>query len=301
MGITLVPAAGNGFVLLVAELDTAFLRKGKHVLGSFAGFRLRLLLGGQVSNFIAYLLRSGLYVSADSTLRTFSFRRHSDAGYLRCGWIHNLRRGFPFYRVSRKVKTVELRVYIRGERIDLFADGEGAQERFFGNHTSLNLNTETIRISEVYLRGTNVISVSIPLKLRERKLITDPTILSIVLGIVCGLLCQHLPEGLRTLIVDDLGSRVMDIVLSIIAGIMGPVIFVSLATSIMAFNSIEEFTDLGLKVFKRFVVTALFLMAIALVVSAVFFVGFGDAGEWHAGLGVVYPGPGLGYSGVVTG
>lgn len=69
----------------------------------------------------------------------------------------------------------------------------------------------------------------------------------------------------------------MDIVLDVIAGIMGPVIFVSLTTSIIAFNSIEEFTDIGFKVFKRFVVIALFLMAIALGVSAVFFVGFGDA------------------------
>ncbi len=68
------------------------------------------------------------------------------------------------------------------------------------------------------------------------------------------------------------------VLLKILSGIMGPVIFISLITSIISLNSVNELSDLGLKIFKRFLVIILSIVILSIGISILFFADFGPGG-----------------------
>ena len=106
----------------------------------------------------------------------------------------------------------------------------------------------------------------------------SPLLWAIALGVICGLICQRLPENIRSFLIDGLAEPIGDIVLALIAGVTGPVIFLSLITSITSLGSISRLTDLGFKIMWRFIKCMLFIIAISISVSLLFYRAFG-AGE----------------------
>ena len=182
------------------------------------------------------------------------------------------------YRIIRGLFRIELRMYAAGEEFDPFTSGRGARKRSIESLLHLNLNTEATRLSYKYAFGYNILSASVPLTERKKKILGDPVIIACVLGILCGLLCQHLPQAANSFIVDELASPLTSIMLKLVAGIMGPVIFISMTTSILSFENISELTHMGVKIIKRFILATVFVLAVSIAVSAVFYriVGRGD-------------------------
>lgn len=179
------------------------------------------------------------------------------------------------YRIAKGLTRAKLTVMIPGEQHDPFVSGNSARRRKLGRVLSLNLNTEAASVSHRYAFGNNIISVSVPLSERRRALYKDPMILTVILAVALGFLCQHMPENVNSFLINDLASPLMSILLDILSGIMGPVIFISMTTSIIALDSINDLTNLGFRIMRRFVVTTLFLIAVSIAVSSVFFRSFG--------------------------
>lgn len=175
------------------------------------------------------------------------------------------------YTLAKRFARVELRVLIPGAPYDPFVNGGDAGKRKLSSVVSLNLNTETTRVAYKYALGCNIISVSAPLTERRKSLVSNPVTIAVIAGIILGLLCQHLPERANSIIVDELASPLMSILLKALSGIMGPVIFTSMTTSIIALDSINDLTNLGFKIMKRFVIITVFLIVVSLSVSAFFF------------------------------
>ena len=163
------------------------------------------------------------------------------------------------YSIRRRLVKIELRLWISGENYDPFTNGDGAVERTENRVLRLNLNTETTSVSHSYFAGRNMISVDIPLTEKRRKLVKDPMIWAVIMGVIAGIICQHLPENVSNVIVNDLFSPVMSIILDLLAGIMGPVIAISMTAAIIELDSINDLTDLGFKIMRRFVRIALAL------------------------------------------
>lgn len=180
------------------------------------------------------------------------------------------------YTLIKRLLKIELKVMIPGEEYDPFNNGSGARERAINKAFDLNLNTQMNGVSYLYSMGHNIISVSIPLANRKKKLLKDPMIWAVVLGVALGLICQQLPEAANSFIVDEIASPMMSIILGMISGIMGPVIFISMITAIVSLGSVEELTNLGFRIFRRFFVVILFCMAVSVIVSAAFFRNFGN-------------------------
>ena len=143
------------------------------------------------------------------------------------------------YSLAKKLGKIELKVLIPGEAYDPFKNGSEAKDRTLKNIVTINLNTSTVSVSYKYLLGHNAISVTIPLTEKKRSLIKDPMVLAILLGLILGFLCRYLPGGVSAFILDDLASPLQSIILKIISGIMGPVIFISMTTSIIALESVN--------------------------------------------------------------
>ena len=179
------------------------------------------------------------------------------------------------YTIERLFFRLELRLSIKGEEFNPFKSGSDASKRSFDSLLSLNLNTEASRISYDYILGYNLITVSIPLTDRTRKFFRDPMVLAVVLGVALGLVCHALPQEANSFIVDDLANPIMTIILKAVSGIMGPVIFISMTTSIIALDSVNDLTNLGFKIIRRFLRTTIFLMVISIAVSEVFFKSIG--------------------------
>ena len=59
-------------------------------------------------------------------------------------------------------------------------------------------------------------------------------------------------------------------------GIMGPIIFFSMVNSITTLETIERLTDLGFKIVLRFLKITLFIIAVSIGVSLLFYSGFGN-------------------------
>lgn len=94
---------------------------------------------------------------------------------------------------------------------------------------------------------------------------------AIAAGLILGFLCRALPKDISSFIVDELASPLMQIFLHIISGITGPVIFISMTTSIIALESINNLTNLGFKIVRRILGFTLFVTAVSVAVSVLFF------------------------------
>ena len=179
------------------------------------------------------------------------------------------------YSFKKGLVRTGLRVYIPGMQFDPFTSGADAEKRTMESVTGLNLNTETAKVYYRYVSGSNIITVSVPLSERKQPIVKNPMFIAVVLGVVCGFLCQYLPANVSGFLVNDIASPLMSIILKVISGIMGPVIFISMITSIIAMDSINDLTGLGFKIIRRFIVIILFLIAVSIVVSGFFFRSFG--------------------------
>lgn len=180
------------------------------------------------------------------------------------------------YTLTRKRTKIELRMLIPGTSYDPFISGRDARKRRIESLAGINLNYELVSISYKYESGRNVIGVSLPLSERKKPLYKNPMILAIVLGAALGFLCLFLPDTVRNFVIDDVVSPVKSLLLGIITGIMGPFIFISIMTAIVALDSINELTERAFKILKRFILAILFLMAVSVAVSVFFFNSFGS-------------------------
>ena len=179
------------------------------------------------------------------------------------------------YSLNKGLVRIELRALIPGEQYNPLESGADAKRRKLASVATLNLNTETAKVSYRYAFERNIVSVSVPLSERRKGIIKNPMVIAVILGIVLGFLCQCLPGDVSGFIVDEIASPLLSIILNIISGIMGPVIFISMVTSIIAMHNINELTDLGFKIIRRFIVIILFLTAVSIFVSGLFFRSFG--------------------------
>ena len=182
------------------------------------------------------------------------------------------------YTVSKRFGRLEALVSIPGEKYDPFETGDGSNQRKIEKLFTLNLGSQVSCINYTYLQGRNVVSGSVPLNEKKKSILKDPIILAVLLGIAVGLICQHLPENASSFMIQDLLEPVYSVLLSVLSGIMGPVIFISLITSIISLNSVNELSDLGFKIFKRFLWIILFVIILSIGVSILFFANFGPGG-----------------------
>ena len=182
------------------------------------------------------------------------------------------------YRSWKSPVSMGFRILIPGEPFDPFTQGKGAQNRAIDEMFSVNLNSGIPRISYQYINQCNFISINIPLENKPKKLIRDPVVWGIILGLACGLLLRLLPQNVNGMITRDVASPVLNVLLKVLSGVMGPVVFFSLLSSTIALAGVDELTGLGFKLVRRFLLATLFLIAVSVLICGLIFRNFGAAG-----------------------
>ena len=191
------------------------------------------------------------------------------------------------YRSWKSVVNMEFRILIPGKPFDPFSEGKDAWNRAIDKMFSANLNNGTPRMFCKYANKCNYIAISIPLGYKPRKLIKDPVVWGIILGPACGLLLRLLPQDINGIITHDVASPVLNIILKVLSGVMGPVVFFSLLSSTIALAGVDELTGLGFKLVRRFLLTILFLIVLSVLVCGLIFRNFG-AGDTPFSLGQLF-------------
>ena len=111
------------------------------------------------------------------------------------------------------------------------------------------------------------------------KIIKDPVVWGVILGFLCGFICSLLPQETRSFVTDSMATPLLNIILTVISGVMGPVIFFSLVSSTIALAGINDLTNLGFKIIRRFILIILFLIVVSILISGLIFQNFGTGGS----------------------
>ena len=180
------------------------------------------------------------------------------------------------YLLWKSLLKLELRLVIPGESFDPFTDGSRASKRLFSKMFGLNAESEGVAVSYRYAVNRNIISISVPRERKRKKLFKDPVIWGVILGTACGLICRQLPQPVNDLIIDEIAAPVQSIILHLLAGVMGPVVFISLLSSVIALESINDLTGKGFRVISRILVNVLFLVAASTLACGLIFRNFGS-------------------------
>lgn len=188
-----------------------------------------------------------------------------------CDYYTQFPEGTEFsYQIQKRLWRPELRISITGEKMDVFECGEKSGDRAVSRWTRSLQLFSTRDLQYKYSQGTNTLTFFAPPK-KSGFFRKNPMILASLLGIALGLLCLLLPEGLTSFLVNDLATPVLSIAVTILSGIMGPIMFLALVTAIGTSNSFSEVNKLTTKLFGRFLVIALSGTLLTLIVAMILF------------------------------
>lgn len=174
------------------------------------------------------------------------------------------------FRIRKRLTGAELRISVSGALYDPLLSGE----RPLLNRANRLLNNLLVDRATTafftYFLGTNIISIRAPQpKNAEGSLKT--TLLALVFGVIFGLLATLLPQNARDFLVNSVTSPLSSLLMTVLTGIMAPVIFVSLLHSVTTLNDISELNTLGKRVIRRFALMTMFLAAASILVCYLLF------------------------------
>ena len=181
------------------------------------------------------------------------------------------------YSVSTRFKKAFLKIEAQGERFNP-ADGVVVDmERIEDDELQPLLRQDKEVIIYGYHAGQNVIRVTSP-RIKNKTMLGSSLLWGAVLGLVLGFLCTLLPSDICNVIVNDVVPPVKTVALNLIFCVMGPVILISMITAVSALKSVNDLTNMGLKLIARFAKCILSVMFVGIMVSLLFYDVFGDGG-----------------------
>ena len=182
------------------------------------------------------------------------------------------------YKVRKRIDKVECNIFIKADRLDPFEEGQHAEERALQRSIgNLQFNRDT-SLSYRYLKGYNVITIRSARKRGSGNILKQPMIQAALGGLILGLLCQQLPGSINQFIVNEITSPVLSIVLNMISGIMGPVVFITIVKAVGLLDSIDDLTGLGSRIMLRFLISAACVAFVVMLIGICFFPLFGKGG-----------------------
>lgn len=180
------------------------------------------------------------------------------------------------YTVQRRSGRVALYMLIEGEHYNPLVDRQNEEVGMFEFLMRLFLPKRMANSAYSYLMGYNIISIYSSEKEKKEFSLRSPLFIALIMGVVCGIICQLLPKHIADFLVNDLSKPLASLVLELMTGIMGPVIFLSMITSISSLENVSRLTNLGFKIIKRFFKITMFLILVSIGVSMLFYSVFGE-------------------------
>ncbi len=179
------------------------------------------------------------------------------------------------YTVRKRFSVLLVELFVDGKPANVLHpameddEGSGILDSLFNNGDGQTLYR--------YKNGRNIISVSMPVKAAKLKIPGSPVLHAIILAIAAGLLLKLLPRDAASLLVDDYISPVYSVLMSVLKGLMEPVIFISLVIGICALDNLRTLSTIGKKVLLSFLGFTSAVFVISAIVCMLAFPSHGEA------------------------
>ena len=180
------------------------------------------------------------------------------------------------YRVRRRAGRAELRLGVRGEKHNVFEEGPGAESRSKQKSVNGVLFDQQSTFTYWYASGYNIVTVRSAKRRTSSNILKQPMIQAVIGGLAAGLVCLQLPEAAERFIIHSITEPVLSVSLDVLSGLLGPIVFLSIVRAVSALDSLDEFTGIGSKVLKRFLVTTLCVTVFSNIIGVIFFPLFGQ-------------------------
>ena len=179
------------------------------------------------------------------------------------------------YKLTKRIDCVEFRIDLSGDRIDPLTDGQGADERRFQNAVNAVLFNPETSVSVSYTQGWNHLTVKSPSRIANSKLLSEPMVKAMLLGAAAGAGVRFLPEEIKGVFLGGIATPIMETLINLLMGIMGPVFFLFIILAVSSLGSLDELSKVGKVIVKRFVLISLWVAVLSTAVALVFFPVFG--------------------------
>lgn len=173
--------------------------------------------------------------------------------------------------------SIELKITVPGKPYDPLLD---RNDPTFDDTYKLFSRLLTDRLSTAfYIYGyrENIISIRAP-RHRHGSFLKSPTLWAALLGILFGFLSRMLPTAVFDFLINEFVSPAYSILVRTLSGVTGPLLFLSLISSITTLSDISELNTLGRSTIRHFVITLTAVSVMSILVCALFFRNLGGEG-----------------------
>lgn len=195
--------------------------------------------------------------------------------------LHDFLHFFPDAKVRWRMRSrlgrIELNILVRGEKRNLLEEGNLKDSDFITSGLRALKDDMSVFAGYRYIRETNIITICSPPPEDRQNILRQPMFQAVVLGVTAGLIARQLPASVNAFLLNDLASPLMSIILDITAGVMAPVVFLSLIIAISSLDSISMLNNWGSRIFRRFLHCTVRITLAAILISLVFFPVFGQS------------------------
>ena len=171
----------------------------------------------------------------------------------------------------RRLGRLRVELHIPGLRYDPFVVEDEGDELLRGILSGMG-------IAPIwrYKNGVNLVTF---MPRRRRPSQIKCLVASVVLAVLCGLLCSLLPEGARSFLSVQIVSPVFDTFMGLLSAIAGPMVFLSVVWGVCSIGDAATLSKIGKRMVLRFLVMSFVLTVLAGAAMVPFFPLAGSGGS----------------------
>ena len=152
-------------------------------------------------------------------------------------------------RVSKFLGTIYLKIYSKGTSYNPFDSLNSWDTESEEYLRDIIFRTYSSNLSYSRRNGQNIAEIYVH---RSENRALYQTALSMVLGIVCGILMKQLPEFVSLIIEENILRTIQTVFLNALSLLLAPIVFFSITTSFSRLSGGNEIGRIGGKVFSSF-------------------------------------------------
>lgn len=185
------------------------------------------------------------------------------------------------FKVTKKklLGASKMTVSLRGDPFNPL-DVDDEKEDILPSKMMANfLHYEDARAAYRYEDGYNELNIFSTKEKKQIKIPGGSITIAILLAIVCAFFMGYLQPETQTFILDKVANPIESTLMRLIIAATGPFVFMAIVSGICVMSDVTTFSNIGLKIFGRFVMLMLLMEIFTAAIAEVFFPALNFGGE----------------------
>lgn len=174
-------------------------------------------------------------------------------------------KSFDLLLIDRK-KTIVVKLTLAGISSNPLSQ-EDEEDEFLMNTLPLLVGDSEDVVKYSYKNNHNILTCVVSTEAKQNKLLKNPVLLAAVLGLLLALGCRFLRPEVQDTLIQSFAAPILKVLLGMLSGIMGPVVFLSVLSSFVSLNNISTLNSIGSKIIRKMI----FITCTAIIVPALMY------------------------------